>query len=65
MNKLVTRNSLFDSLFDDMAPGFLMRPLHGDALPAASKIKIDVSDKTTPSCECRSSRVAKEDIDLS
>lgn len=66
MTKLVTRNSLFDSLFDEMAPSFLMRPLHGDALPAASKIKIDVSEKDdTFFVNAEIPGVAKEDIDLS
>lgn len=66
MNKLVTTNSLFDSLFDEMSPSFLMRPLHGDALPSAAKIKIDVSEKDdTFYVNAEVPGVAKEDIDLS
>ncbi|PNK61200.1 Hsp20/alpha crystallin family protein [Psychrobacter sp. FDAARGOS_221] len=66
MNKLVTRNSIFDSLFDDMTPGFFMRPLHGDALPTAGQIKIDVSEKdNTYYVNAEVPGVAKEDIDLS
>ena len=30
MNSLVTRGSLFDDFFKDIAPGFYVRPLHGD-----------------------------------
>lgn len=45
MSQLITRNSIFDNFFDDMAPSFLMRPLHGDALPSANQIKIDVNEK--------------------
>ena len=43
-----------------------MPPLHGDALPAASKIKIDVSEKDdTFFVNAEVPGVAKEDIDLS
>ena len=44
MSSLITRGSLFDDFFKDFAPGFYVRPLHGDALPEASQIKIDVKD---------------------
>lgn len=43
-NQLV-RNRLFDDIFGDFAaPGFFVRPLHGDKLPSASEIKIDVKE---------------------
>lgn len=45
MNALTPRSSLFDDFFKDMAPGFFVRPLHGDALPSADKIRIDVIDE--------------------
>ena len=32
-NLPVSRTSLFDEFFRDMAPGFFVRPLHGDPLP--------------------------------
>jgi len=41
MNSLVSRGSLFDDFFKDIAPGFYVRPLHGDNLPTASQIKVD------------------------
>ena len=47
MNALTARSSLFDDFFRDFAPGFYVRPLHGDALPTPAQIKVDVreSDK--------------------
>ena len=43
MNHLTSlRTSLFDDLMRDFAPGYLVRPLHGDPLP--QQIKIDVKE---------------------
>lgn len=42
MNGLVTRTSAFDDFFKDFAPGFFVKPLHGEALPAS--IKVDVHE---------------------
>ena len=65
MSQLITRNSIFDNFFDDMAPSFLMRPLHGDALPSANQIKIDVNEKDNKFyVNAEIPGVAKEDIDL-
>lgn len=44
MNHLINRSGLFDDFFKDVAPGFYVKPLHGDPLPA--QIKVDV--KETP-----------------
>ena len=44
MNALMHRGSLFDEFFKDLAPGFYVRPLHGDALPNPSQIKLDVKE---------------------
>ena len=44
MNSLMTRGSLFDDFFKDVAPGFFVKPLHGDPLPSASQIRIDVKE---------------------
>lgn len=44
MNSLVTRGSLFDDFFKDIAPGFYVRPLHGEGAPAPSQIKVDVKE---------------------
>ncbi len=42
MNNLIPRGSLFDEFFKDMAPGYFIRPLHGDPLPQS--IKVDVKE---------------------
>ena len=63
MNSLVTRGSLFDDFFKDIAPGFYVRPLHGDNLPSPGQIKVDVKeteDGYTVLAEVPG--VAKEDI---
>lgn len=38
--------NIFDELLRDTAPGFFVRPLHGDALPAANQIRLDVAENT-------------------
>ena len=42
MNGLITRSGLFDDFFKDVAPGFYVKPLHGDPLPA--QIRVDVKE---------------------
>jgi len=44
MNALMTRGGLFDDFFKDIAPGFYVRPLHGDPLPSPAQIKVDVKE---------------------
>lgn len=66
MNSLVTRGSLFDDFFKDIAPGFYVRPLHGDSLPSPGQIKVDVTETDgayTVLAEVPG--VAKEDIHVS
>ena len=41
-NLIPRRMSLFDEFFRDLAPGFYIRPLHGEPLP--QQIKLDVSE---------------------
>lgn len=61
MNGLITRGSLFDDFFKDVAPGFFVKPLHGDPLPA--QIKVDVKESPTAyTVEAEMPGVAKEDI---
>lgn len=63
MSSLITRGSLFDDFFRDMAPGFYVKPLHGDPLPGPGQIKIDVKENGnnyTVSAEIPG--VRKEDI---
>jgi HSP20 family protein len=45
MNQLLTRSGLLDDFFKDVAPGFYVKPLHGDPLPA--QIKVDVKETPT------------------
>jgi HSP20 family protein len=42
MNPLIARSALFDDFFRDVAPGFFVKPLHGDPLPA--QIRVDVRE---------------------
>ena len=66
MNSLVTRGSLFDDFFKDFAPGFYVRPLHGDGLPTPSQIKIDVKeDDAAYIVHAEVPGVPKEDIHIS
>ncbi len=66
MTNLIPRSSIFESFFNDAAPGFFIRPLHGEGLPDAGQIKIDVSeqdDNFVVTAEVPG--VSKEDIDVS
>ena len=63
MNGLITRSGLFDDFFKDVAPGFYVKPLHGDPLPA--QIRVDV--KETPAAytvEAEIPGVSREDIQV-
>jgi len=66
MNSLVSRGSLFDEFFKDFAPGFYVRPLHGDGLPTPSQIKVDVKeDDTAYTLHAEVPGVPKDDIHVS
>jgi len=61
MNQIITRSGLFDDLFRDVAPGFYVKPLHGDPLPAQIKVEV----RETPQAytlQAEMPGVAKEDI---
>lgn len=63
MNSLISRGSLFDDFFRDVAPGFYVKPLHGDPLPNPGQIRMDVKENGeayTVSAEIPG--VRKEDI---
>ena len=66
MSSLMTRGGLFDEFFKDIAPGFYVRPLHGDPLPSPAQIKVDVkeSDKAY-TVQAEVPGVSKEDIHVS
>ena len=56
--------SLFDDFFRDVAPGYFIKPLHGDPLPAQIKVDVKETDKAyTVLAEVPG--VAKEDIHVS
>ena len=38
------RKSIFDEFFRDFPLGYSIKPLHGDTLPAASQIKVELKD---------------------
>lgn len=62
-SSLISRGSLLDDFFKDFAPGFYVRPLHGDGLPAPSQIKIDVKeDDASYTVQAEVPGVPKEDI---
>ena len=57
--------NLFDELLHDAAPGFFIRPLHGDSLPAASQIRLDVAQSADAyTIHAELPGVAKEDIQV-
>ena len=61
MNQLIARSGLLDDFFKDVAPGFFVKPLHGEGLPA--QIRVDV--KETPEAYQLSAEIPgvnKEDI---
>lgn len=61
MSRFPTRSSLFDDLFRDLAPGFYVKPLHGDPLPSQIKVQVNESDKSY-TIQAELPGVAKEDI---
>ena len=61
MNGLMSRSGLFDDFFRDVAPGFFVKPLHGDPLPAQIRVDIkEADDAYTVQAEIPG--VPKEDI---
>lgn len=66
MKSLMTRGNLFDDFFKDFAPGFYVQPLHGDALPSPSQIRIDVKETDEGySIEAEVPGVNKDNIQVS
>jgi HSP20 family protein len=66
MKSLMTRGNLFDDFFKDFAPGFFVQPLHGDALPSPSQIRIDVKETDEGySIEAEVPGVNKDNIQVS
>ncbi len=66
MSSLIPHKSILESFFNDTAPGFFVRPLHGEGLPEAGQIKIEVSEQDEAFVVAAEiPGVAKEDIDVS
>lgn len=66
MNALIGRGNLFDDFFRDVAPGFFIKPLHGDPLPSPSQIKVDVKESDGAyTVHAEVPGVRKEDIHVS
>ena len=66
MSRLINlgSRSLFDEFFRDMSPGYFIKPLHGDGLPA--QIKVDIKETpNTYAVEAELPGVNKEDIHVS
>lgn len=63
MNSLIARSGLFDDFFKDVAPGFFVKPLHGDPLPSPAQIRIDVKEAADAyTVQAEIPGVTKEDI---
>lgn len=63
MNSLIARSGLFDDFFKDVAPGFFVKPLHGDPLPSPAQIRIDVKEAPDAyTVQAEIPGVSKEDI---
>lgn len=64
MNLQTLRNHFFDDWFRDTnAPGFLIKPLHGDALPTQFKLDIQDKDKSYY-VQAELPGVGKDDIEV-
>ena len=56
-----TRSGLFDDLFNEVANGFYVKPLHGQALPKQIHVQVNESDEAY-SIQAELPGVAKDDI---
>jgi len=67
MHTLISRGGLLDDFFREVAaPGFLVKPLHGDALPAAAQIRIEIKETDKAfAVHAEIPGVNKEDIHVS
>ena len=66
MANVPSRSNLFDDFFKEFAPGFFIKPLHGDPLPSASQIRIDVKETDKEfTVQAEMPGVSKEDIHVS
>ncbi len=63
---MINRGNFLDELFRDVAPGFYVKPLHGDPLPTTAQIKVDVKESDQAyTVHAEVPGVSKEDIHVS
>ncbi|HMN21157.1 MAG TPA: Hsp20/alpha crystallin family protein [Ottowia sp.] len=66
MPSQLMRSRLFDDFFNDFAPGFFVKPLHGDPLPRPAQIRIDVTENGNAyTVQAEVPGVAKDEINVS
>lgn len=66
MSSLISRSNLLDDFFKDFSPGFFIKPLRGELLPAAGQIRMDIKESgDTYTIEAEVPGVAKEAIHVS
>ncbi len=66
MSSLITPGTLFDDFFKELAPGFYVKPLHGDPLPTPAQIKVDVKETDKAyTVQAEVPGVSKEEIHVS
>lgn len=66
MASMISHAHLLDGFFRDFAPGFYVRPLHGDALPTPAQIRVDVKeDDGAYTVQAEMPGVPKDDIQVS
>lgn len=65
MSSLMHRGNFLDDFFRDVAPSYYVKPLHGDPLPGAQQIKIDVKENDSAyTVHAEIPGVPKEDIHI-
>ena len=65
-NPIMRNHPLFDDFFRELSPGFFVRPLHGEPLPSAAQIRIDVKESDSAyTVQAELPGVPKEDIQVS
>jgi len=65
-NQIIRSHPLFDDFLRDFSPGFFVRPLHGEPLPSAGQIRIDVKESDGAyTVHAELPGVPKEDIQVS
>jgi HSP20 family protein len=61
MSRFPIRSAFFDEIFQDLNPGFYVKPLHGDALPQQIKVQVNENDQAY-TIQAELPGVARDDI---